>query len=277
MDKEKRMTIKHSPNKKHPVFTVKSSPKQLVRVKREFKIFQPDVERQLKHCVRVVQTISSIRHSFINAKQNKLAYEFEQFAKLLIEFHHWRLVHHLKTVTEQVSHEVNNGYVFDEQGQPGVIEVDIKSAYFGRLIDILLDMDKFMQASAKLALTGNYLAHDIQELNGKVVGVLRDINTTMQSIKATLSKEFGVTSDQNSAKAIIDKVDFAIVKTSVDQFYVEQTKQFEIVKERTRKGDSNLVNKRNQSSTMQSNLSQMSIKKEKVDDAFDLAFSELIK
>ena len=64
------------------VFTVKSTPKQFVKVKREFKIYQPDVERQLKHCIRIVQTISSIRHSFTNTKQNKLAYDFENFAKM---------------------------------------------------------------------------------------------------------------------------------------------------------------------------------------------------
>lgn len=269
------MTNKQThPKATNGVFTVKSSPKQFVSVKREFKIYQPDVERQLKHCMRAVQTISSIRHSFTNAKQNKLAYEFEQFAKQLVEFHHWRLTHHLEKAIEQVAKEEANGYAFNEAGQPGVIEVEIKSAYFGRLIDILLDIDKFMQASAKLALTGNYMAHDIHELNGKVVGVLRDINTTMQNIKATLANDYGVTSDQKAAKSMIDRVNFDVVKASMDTFYATQQQEFNEVKEKVAKGDTSLVDKRNLSSSMEA-AEPVKPKPTKAPvDAFDLAFAE---
>ena len=48
------------------------------------------------------------------------------------------------------------------------------------------------------------------------------INTTMKSIKAALTKDYGVTSDQKVAKATIDKVNFEVVKASVDRFYSEQ-------------------------------------------------------
>ena len=253
------------------VFTVKSTPKQFVKVKREFKIYQPDVERQLKHCIRIVQTISSIRHSFTNTKQNKLANDFENFAKTLIEFHHWRLKFHLKAVVSQVELEEANGYYFNDTSKPGVIEVEVKSPYFGRLIDALLDMDAFMQASSKLSLTGNYLAHDIQNLNGKVVGVLRDINSTMQSVKASLSKEFGLSSDPKMASEMIAKIEFNKVKERLDAFYAEQRGQFELVKKRAETGDTVLVDKRNQSVTMDSTNNKQSAQ----EDALDVAFASM--
>lgn len=260
----------------HSVFTVKSSPRQFVKVKREFQLYQPDAERQLKHCIRVVQTISSIRHSFTNAKQNKLAYDFESYAKALVEFHHWRLKFHLAAVNNQVELEEANGYTFNDTSKPGIIEVEVKSPYFGRLIDILLDMDIFLQASAKLSLTGNYLAHDIQTLNGKIVGVLRDINTTMQSIKAALTKEYGLTSDPKKAQDMIDKVDFQAVKKQLDGFYSEQQSHFEMVKTKAQNGDTTLIDKRNQSSTISTDSNagaNADIKQECGHDALDLAFA----
>ncbi|MBC6987716.1 hypothetical protein [Alteromonas sp. BZK5] len=259
------------PNKSTGVFNVKSYPKQFVTVKREFYIHQPDVERQLKHCVRSVKTISSIRHSFTNKNQNKLAYEFEKFAKDLVEFHHWRLTHHLEQVRKQVAIQEANGYIFNNSGKAGAIEVTIKSAYFGRLIDILLDMDEFMQHSAKLSLTGNYMANDISELNGKVVGVIRDINSTMQSIKATLSSEFGLTSEQVKAKINDKTINFDVVKDSVERFYNAQRALFSEIKDKTAKGDSSLVDKRNLSVTMETKENNLP-KNNNHRDAFDLAF-----
>jgi hypothetical protein len=268
------------PNKSTGVFNVKSYPKQFVTVKREFYIHQPDVERQLKHCVRSVKTISSIRHSFTNKNQNKLAYEFEKFAKDLVEFHHWRLTHHLEQVRKQVAIQEANGYSFNNSGKAGAIEVTIKSAYFGRLIDILLDMDEFMQHSAKLSLTGNYMANDISELNGKVVGVIRDINSTMQSIKATLSSEFGLTSEQVKAKTNDKTINFDVVKDSVERFYNAQRALFSEIKDKTAKGDSSLVDKRNLSVTMETKDTKDTRETKENNlpkhnehrDAFDLAF-----
>ena len=262
---------KSTANKSTGVFNVKSQPKQIVTVKREFQIHQPDVERQLKHCVRSVKTISSIRHSFTNNNQNKLAFEFERFAKELVEFHHWRLTHHLENIRKQVAIQEANGYSFNNNGRSGAIEVTIKSAYFGRLIDILLDMDEFMQHSAKLALTGNYLANDISELNGKVVGVIRDINSTMQSIKAALLKDYGLTSEANKAKDTMEKVNFDVVKDSVERFYKAQRELFTEIREKTENGDSTLVDKRNLSASMPVKKEE-EVEENKPKDAFEIAF-----
>lgn len=262
---------KSAANKSTGVFNVKSYPKQFMTVKREFHIHQPDVERQLKHCVRSVKTISSVRHSFTNNNQNKLAFEFEKFAKELVEFHHWRLTYHLENVRKQVAIEEANGYSFSNNGKAGAIEVTIKSAYFGRLIDILLDMDEFMQHSAKLALTGNYLANDISELNGKVVGVIRDINSTMQSIKAALLNDYGLTSEPNRANETKENINFDVVKNSIERFYNAQRALFSEIKEKTENGDSTLVDKRNLSASMIINKDE-EVDKNKPRDAFEIAF-----
>lgn len=267
-----------SQKQKRNLFNVKSLPKQFVLVKREFKIHQPNVERQLKHCERAVKTISSIRHAFLNARRHKLAFEFERFVKSLIEYHHWRLSIHLHNVREQVKKEEAKGYKFNESGKPGIIEVNVKSAYFGRLIDMLVDMDEFIQHSSKLSLTGNYMANDIEALDGLVVGIIRDINTTMQSVKATLEKvhHVGFGPDKNDA----EMPNFDLINEELNKFYIDQRQLFVEVKDKYESGDVSLVNKRNQSTNMITGSVKIKSKSKPPAtvggevDAFDLAFND---
>ena len=251
------------------VFELKTAPRQNVKVCRGVHIYQPDAERQLKHCLRVVQTISNIKHCFTNARQAKLAHDFEVFAKDLIEFHEWRIQHHQKGIVAEVEVLEAKGYEFDDNSQPGTISIDVRSAYLARLVDMLLSIDTFMVASAKLSLTGQYLAHDIHALNRKVLGVIRDINTTLQNIKAFLEKEFSVTSDPKHAKTMIDTVDFDAVRTEMETFYLAQRNRYTAAKENASKGDSSLVDKPNQSANIERG------KNYSVDttDAFEMAFT----
>ena len=67
------------------------------------------------------------------------------------------------------------------------------------------------------------------------------------------------------------KIDFKKVKERLDAFYAEQKGHFELVKKQAETGDTVLVDKRNQSVTMDSDKN----KKYTEEDALDMAFASM--